>query len=277
VSSVGIVGSGRAGVALGLALSRAGHAVSLHGRRQHELSLPFSYTWGDAPPWLAAVEVILLAVPDDAVASVAQRLAATGEIGAGHTVLHLSGVLGDEALVPLADSGAALGSLHPFQTLASPADAAERLRGAVAGVSGGKEAVITAAELARSIGLTPVPIAADKKALYHAAAVFASNYLVTLEGVAEGLLEKAGLSATEAREALGPLMRVSLENALGVGPERALTGPIVRADLDTIQRHLESLPAEAAELYRELARAALRLADLSAKQRAAIESALEQS
>jgi predicted short-subunit dehydrogenase-like oxidoreductase (DUF2520 family) len=147
----------------------------------------------------------------------------------------------------------------------------------VAGVSGGREAVITAAELARSIGLTPVPIAADKKALYHAAAVFASNYLVTLEGVAEGLLEKAGLSATEAREALGPLMRVSLENALGVGPERALTGPIVRADLDTIQRHLESLPAEAATLYRELARAALRLADLSAQQRAAIESALEQS
>lgn len=276
MTSVGIVGSGRAGVALGLALSRAGHAVSLHGRRQHELSLPFSYTWGDAPPWLATVAVILLAVPDDAVASVAQRLAATGEIGAGHTVLHLSGVLGDEALAPLAGSGAALGSLHPFQTLATPADAAERLSGAVAGVSGGKEAVITAAELARSIGLTPVPIAADKKALYHAAAVFASNYLVTLEGVAEGLLEKAGLSATEAREALGPLMRVSLENALSAGPERALTGPIVRADLDTIRRHLESLPAEAAELYRELARAALRLADLSVKQRAAIEDCLGQ-
>jgi len=189
VTSVGIVGSGRAGVALGLALSRAGHAVSLHGRRQHELSLPFSYTWGETPPWLNTVEVILLAVPDDAVASVAQRLAATGEIGSRHTVLHLSGVLGDDALQPLKEGGAALGSLHPFQTLAAPADAAERLSGAVAGVSGSQGAVTAAAELARSIGLTPVPIAADKKALYHAAAVFASNYLVALEGVAEGLLE----------------------------------------------------------------------------------------
>ncbi len=276
MSSVGIVGPGRAGIALGLALSRAGHSVFLHGRQAREVPAPLTLTSGGEPPWLAEVEVLLLAVPDDAVTPVARRIAAVGTIGKRHTVLHLSGVLGDEALAPLAASGAALGSLHPYQTLAHPVEAAvERLPGAVAGVGGSDEAVAVASELARSVGLTPVSVAAEQKVLYHAAAVFASNYLVVLEGVAERLLVEAGMSTADARKALAPLMAAALDNVRSVGPEEALTGPVARGDVETIGRHLAALPPEAAVLYRELARAALDLAELAPERRAAVERALE--
>ena len=213
MSTVGIVGPGRAGVALGLALSQAGHRVLLHGRRSREVPTPLALTVGDAPPWLEEVEVVLLAVPDDVVAEVAASLAATGAVTGRHTVLHLSGALGLEALAPLEASGAPLGSLHPYQTLEASPEGAAGLAGAVAGVGGSVEAVAVASALARSVGLVPVEVPEERRAVYHAAAVFASNYLVTLAGVAEGLLAEAGMSPEQARAALGPLMSAALESA----------------------------------------------------------------
>jgi predicted short-subunit dehydrogenase-like oxidoreductase (DUF2520 family) len=135
--------------------------------------------------------------------------------------------------------------------------------------------VDAASELARSLGMHPVAVPDDKKVLYHAAAVFASNYLVALEGVAEELLQNAGLAAGDARAALGPLMRAALDHALATGARDALTGPVSRGDAATVRRHLEALPPEAERLYRELARAVLRLTDLTAEQRAALEAALD--
>jgi len=267
VTRVGIVGPGRAGVALGLALSQAGHDVLLHGRSERDLPNPLRMTAGDSPPWLDDVDVVLLAVPDDAIADAARLLAATGAVAASHTVLHLSGALGSEVLEPLAASGAQLGSFHPYQTMSGGADAAELLRGAAAGVSGSPHAIEAASELARSMGMRPVTVPEDNKVLYHAAAVFASNYLVTLEGVSEELLEQSGLSASDARSALGPLMRAALEHALGAGAKGALTGPVSRGDAATVRRHLDALPPEAARLYRELARATLQLADVPPEQR----------
>jgi predicted short-subunit dehydrogenase-like oxidoreductase (DUF2520 family) len=275
VTRVGIVGPGRAGVALGLALSQAGHEVRLHGRTQHDLPHPLTMTAGGSPPWLGDVDVVVLAVPDDAVSEAARSLAASGAVATSHTVLHVSGALGSEVLEPLAGTGAQLGSLHPYQTMSGAVDAAERLRGAAAGVSGSAGAVDAASELARSLGMHPVAVPDDKKVLYHAAAVFASNYLVALEGVAEELLQNAGLAAGDARAALGPLMRAALDHALATGARDALTGPVSRGDAATVRRHLEALPPEAERLYRELARAVLRLTDLTAEQRAALEAALD--
>jgi predicted short-subunit dehydrogenase-like oxidoreductase (DUF2520 family) len=275
VSSIGIVGPGRAGVALGLALSRAGHRVQLHGRHSREVPPPLALTVGEAPPWLDEVEVVLLAVPDDAVAEVAASLAATGAVTGGHTVLHLSGALGIDALAPLGPHAAALGSLHPYQTLHPSPEGAAGLEGAVAGVGGTPEAVAVASALARSVGLVPVEVPEERRALYHAAAVFASNYLVTLAGVAEGLLADVGFSPEQARAALGPLMSAALDNALAGGPDAALTGPVARGDAETVRRHLAALPDDVRDLYRELARAALRLADLPPERRAAVEQMLE--
>ncbi len=275
MSTVGIVGPGRAGVALGLALSRAGHRVLLHGRHSREVPTPLSLTVGDAPPWLEEAEVVLLAVPDDAVAEVAASLAATGAVTGSHTVLHLSGALGREALAPLEASGAPLGSLHPYQTLEASPEGAAGLAGAVAGVGGSAAAVAVASALARSVGLVPVEVPEERRAVYHAAAVFASNYLVTLAGVAEGLLAEAGMSPEQARAALGPLMSAALESALARGPAAALTGPVARGDAETVRKHLAALPEDVRGLYCELARAALRLAELPPERRAAIEEVLE--
>ncbi|MBI4422045.1 MAG: DUF2520 domain-containing protein [Gemmatimonadetes bacterium] len=228
------------------------------------------------PPWLGSVPTVLLAVPDSAVTSVAAELARSGAITPNHTVLHVSGVLDRGALSPLGATGAALGSFHPLQTLADAATAPERLRGAVAAVEGDARAVQVAEGLARGVGLRPVAVPATAKPLYHAGAVFASNYVVTVSAVARRLLQEAGIPPEVAWQGLLPLIVGAGENLRGGSPEEALTGPIARGDVETIRRHLAALSPEDARLYRLLGREALRIATLDPERRAAVEAALRE-
>jgi predicted short-subunit dehydrogenase-like oxidoreductase (DUF2520 family) len=262
---VGIIGPGRAGVGLALALTGAGYTVYLHGRHKKKVPAPLALTVGEgdpppAPPWIAQAGVVVLAVRDDGVRPLAESLARARAVGEGHVVLHLSGVHGQEALGPLVSSRAALGSLHPLQTLAEPERAPERLRGAWAAVEGMPRAVAAAERLAGDLGMRPFRIATKAKAIYHAGAVFASNYLVVVEAVAQRLLRHAGLSDADAWAALRPLVEGTFENLSRAEPREALTGPVARGDTATILRHLESLAVDDAKLYRALGRAALELA-----------------
>jgi predicted short-subunit dehydrogenase-like oxidoreductase (DUF2520 family) len=273
-TTVGIIGAGRAGLSLGLALARADYVVRLHARRSKPVPPPLTLSTGHLPAWLAEVDVIILAVPDDAVPSVASELSASRWVTEPQVVLHLSGALDREALSPLEPSGAALGSLHPLQTLSDPATAPERLRGAVATVEGDPRAVEAAAALARGAGMEPVHISAEDKPRYHAAAVVASNFVVALAGVAQRLFMDAGVPDDAARKALAALMAGALENVRVAGPGAALTGPVARGDVETIRRHLEVLRGADAELYRTLSRAALDLAQLDPERRRAIQTLL---
>ena len=275
VKTIGIVGPGRAGTGLGLALLSAGYDVRLHGRTARQLPAPLESSWGATPPWLDEVDVVILAVPDDALAEVARALDATGSVGERHTVLHLSGVLGAGVLGPLRSSGAAVGSLHPLQSLSDPMSAPERLRGAAAAIEGETRAMGVAAELARAVGLIPVGVPSRAKPLYHAAAVFASNYLVAVAATARRLLVTAGVPEDDAWRLLVPLIRGTVENMILQGPEEALTGPVARGDVETIRRHLHALPNVEADLYRALGRAALRLVELDGERRGEIERELE--
>jgi len=262
-AGVGIIGPGRTGIGLALALTAAGYHVRLHGRREKKVPKPLSLTVGpdnQPPAWLGDVDVLFLAVRDDAIRPLAQLLHDTQSVQAAHVVLHLSGVQGQEALGPLVTTRAALGSLHPLQTISDPAQAPERLRGAWAAVEGMPRAIETAERLAEDVGLRPFRLTAKAKVVYHAGAVFASNYFVVVEAVAQRLLRHAGLTDAEAWTALRPLVRGTLENLEQQGPLAALTGPVLRADSDTIVRHLESLTADDGKLYRSLGRAALELA-----------------
>lgn len=262
-TAVGVIGPGRAGAGLALALTRAGHRVFLHGRRVRPVPAPLTLTVaadGTPPPWTGQVAVVLLAVRDDAIQPLAQSLADSGAIGESHVILHLSGVLGQEALAPLVPTRAALGSMHPLQTIADAERAPERLPGAWAAVEGMPRAMEAAEALARAVGLRPFRVAPKVKAVYHAGAVFASNYFVVVEAVAQRLLRHAGLTDEDAWEALRPLVRGTLENIERDGPAAALTGPVRRGDVDTISRHLEALTMDDAGLYRALGRAALELA-----------------
>jgi predicted short-subunit dehydrogenase-like oxidoreductase (DUF2520 family) len=262
-SLVGVIGPGRAGVGLALALARAGCEVRLHGRAKKAVPRPLTLSVGPAdqpPAWLAQAGVVVLAVRDDAIRPLAEALARTGTVRAAQVVLHLSGVYGQEALGPLVSSRAALGSLHPLQTLADPERAPERLRGAWAAVEGMPRAVQAAEALAHRVGMHPFRVPSKAKPIYHAGAVFASNYFVVVEAVAQRLLRHAGLSASEAWQALRPLVAGTLENLSAQEPPAALTGPVARGDAATIRRHLESLTHDDAVLYRALGRAALELA-----------------
>lgn len=260
---VGVVGPGRAGTGLALAWAQAGHDVRLHGRRPKPVPPPLTLTVGaadDLPPWLAAVSVVVLAVPDDAIAPLARSLARAGSLAPHQVVLHLSGLLDHEALAALSDSGAALGSLHPLQTLVEPERVPEHLRGAWAAVEGMPRAVEMAERLARDLGMRPFRMRAEDKARYHAGAVFASNYFVVVEAVAQDLLRSTGLSETDAWSALAPLVGGTLDNLAKRGPLGALTGPVARGDAETVARHLAVLSGDQRELYRQLGTLALDLA-----------------
>jgi predicted short-subunit dehydrogenase-like oxidoreductase (DUF2520 family) len=260
-SRVGIIGAGHAGIGLGLALAQAGHTVSLHGRSKKPVPSPLRLSVGEgAPPWIGDVDVVLLAVKDDAIRPLAETLKAARAIRPEHVVLHLSGVQGQEALGALVTSQAALGSLHPLQAIVEPARAPDRLRGAWAAVEGMPRAIETAEQLATSMGMRPFRITAKAKPVYHAGAVFASNYFVVVQAVAQRLLRHAGLTDAEAWEALKPLVEGTFENLKRQEPLAALTGPVVRGDGDTVLRHIASLTIDDQLLYRALGRAALELA-----------------
>ena len=254
-----ILGAGRMGQGLALSLARAGASVALVARRPHPVTPPLALHAGPRAAAVHDAQVVCLAVPDDAVAALAGELAEEGSVRAESAVLHLSGLLDRRALSPLVASGAALGSFHPLQTIADPADAPARFAGAYAGIEGDERALAAAERVARALDLVPVRLSAEAKAAYHAGAVMAANYTVALAGVAERLALEAGVPPEIASRVYLPLVRGAAAN-LGRGPAAALTGPIRRGDTRTVESHLAALGGDDRELYRRLGREALRLA-----------------
>lgn len=259
---VGVIGAGRAGLGLALALRKAHVSVlGVHGRRDKPVPAGVALSVGGTAPWLGDADVVLLAVGDDALGALVGDLLAGGVLRPGQIVLHLSGAQTSEVLAPLAALGVVVGSMHPLMTVsAEPERAAKHFRGAAFALEGEFEAVRVADGLVRALGGVPVMIPPEAKPLYHAGAVFASNYLVTALAAAERLLERAGFPREMAREALVPLARATLENVATMGPEASLTGPIARGDAATVGRHRAALKPDDRRLYDALARATLTLA-----------------
>jgi predicted short-subunit dehydrogenase-like oxidoreductase (DUF2520 family) len=259
---VGIVGPGRAGLALALALRRARVRVAgVHGRRERAVPGGLTLTVGATPPWLPDVRVVLLAVQDDALGPCVNDLVHAGGLGSAHVVLHLSGALSHEVLRPLQARGAATGSMHPLMTLgADAARASRRFRGTTFVLEGEFGAVAVADAMVRRLGGVPVTLAPEQKPAYHAGAVFASNYVVTMLAAAARLLADAGIAPEAAVAALLPLTRATLDSVAVAGPAGALTGPVARGDAATVRRHLAALRHQDAELYRAVGRETLRLA-----------------
>ena len=218
---VAVVGRGRLGNALALALDASGH--------------PVEGPLGRSEPPQSEPEVVLLCVPDSELA------AAAAVIRPGPMVCHCSGA---SDLAPLEPHERL--SLHPLMTLTDSAElGALRLRGAAAAIAGTSErALATARQLAESIGLQPFELDDEDRAAYHAAAAMAANFLVVLEGAAERLAATAGVE----REQLAPLVRASVENWAAVGAERALTGPIARGDEVTVSQQRAAIAERTTEL-----------------------------
>jgi predicted short-subunit dehydrogenase-like oxidoreductase (DUF2520 family) len=263
ITAVVIVGKGRMGSGLAHALEQSGIETTLVGRSRR-------------PADTRAAGLVLIATPDDAIGGVAAELARSGAIGPSQTVLHLSGLLDRLALHALADSGAALGSFHPLQSVADPETARERLAGAYAGLEGDERALEAGAWLAATLGMRAVRLPPGGKPSYHAGAVLASNYLVVLASLAERLARAAGVPPADAARLYLPLMHGTVAN-LALGPVDALTGPVRRGDEATVRSHLAVLNSSERRLYRVLGLEALRLArqaGLADSPAAAVERAL---
>ncbi len=265
--TVGVVGAGRVGAVLGAALTRAGHRVSgvyavSDASRERAASLLPGVPVADVPTVLAGAELVLLAVPDDALADLVAGLAATGAWQAGQIVVHTSGRHGTAVLDPVREHHAMPLALHPAMTFTGTAMDLDRLTECAFGVTADEAPRPVAEALVFEMGGQPVWVAEDDRVAYHAALAHGSNHLVTLTAEAMEVLTRAGVP--EPRRLLGPLMHAALDNALRLG-DAALTGPVARGDVGTVGDHLRELDRLAPEIrrtYVALARAtALRALD----------------
>ncbi len=264
-----VVGPGRMGLALGAALAQSGEVqrLTFFGREVEPPPHPLfesraagvEYRIGPQPV-PPETTIVILAVPDDRLHEVAQGLAGAGAPPAGCSVLHLAGALTTDVLAPLHAVGYAVGSLHPLQTVADPWSGGERLMGSAYALAGEPAALAAGKRLVRVLRGHPIVIPPTRRPLYHAAAVFASNYFVALVAAAARLLTEAGVPEGEAIPAVLPLVRGTLENLEQLGVAAALTGPIARGDVDTVRLHLARLSPGERALYSALGLEALRLA-----------------
>lgn len=240
---VGIIGVGRVGVPLGVALARAGHritavhAVSRRSRQRAEQHFP-------GVPLLPVAEVVtgadlvVLTVPDDALGPLVAGLAEVHAVRPGQLFLHASGRHGIAVLAPAIRSGAAGLALHPVMTFTGSVNDLDRLAGCPFGVTSSPALRPVAEALVMEMGGEPFWIAEEARPLYHAALANGANHLVTLVAATLDLLRAAGVP--DPVPLIGPLLGAALANVLRLG-DLALTGPVVRGDAGTVQAHLAEL------------------------------------
>ncbi len=262
---IGIVGAGAVGTALGVALSRAGwpiHAVASRdaGRRERFRSLvDVGRVFADPEPILDEVELIILAVPDDAIAPLAGSL----RMYSGQAMVHTSGALGAAVLAPAMAAGTQVGSFHPLVAVADTERAVAAFRGATVAIEGDDQLAAMLGEMAEAIGAVPVRLEPGSKGAYHAAAVLAAGgFVALLDAIAE-LGRVAGLDEAGSLAIYGPLIEGTLGNARALGIRAALTGPMTRGDVGTLRAHLATLQAYAPAVVDLYVAAARREVDLA--------------
>ncbi|HET8878146.1 MAG TPA: DUF2520 domain-containing protein [Arthrobacter sp.] len=266
---VGIIGAGKVGAVLGAALRAAEHAVvgvsavSDASRERADTLLP-GVPVLEIQDIVERAELVLLAVPDDALGPLVQGLAKLGAWQPGQLVAHTSGRFGVGILHPVRAAGAVPLALHPAMTFTGMTLDLTRLLDCSFGVTADPAMLPIAQALVVEMGAEPVAIAEGDRPLYHAALAHGSNHLVTLVAQAAELLREVGVD--EPGRMLGPLLRASLENALASG-EAALTGPVARGDTGTVAAHAAALReldggtgGDILEAYLAMARATARRA-----------------
>ena len=255
----GVLGAGRLGSALAAALQAHGYAriwVASHRPERARALVDRLAANATVPTDLVGhCDGVFLAVPDSAIAALAAGLPWRD----GQAVVHASRALGLEALIGATARGAVAGCFHPLQTFPASAvieQAPAWFRGILCGVEAGNAELGNLLEaIAHDLGARPVRLEGVDRGLYHAAAVLASNDLIALAAAATRTWVRAGLPAALARDGLAPLLRAAAENVGSLPLEQALTGPVARGDVATVEQHLRALEAEPdlRELYRRLA------------------------
>lgn len=277
--SVAIIGSGRLGTALAIALQQRGYAIeSVIARRRASArkaarlldAKPAALIVGEIRD-LPAADLLIIATPDDQITTVVAWLNRLKTSDSQKpTVLHTSGALSAKILAPLSKKEWTVGSLHPLSSVSEPRAGALALRGAYWCVEGDAAAVRLGKKIVQDLEGRSFSIISDLKPLYHAAAVMTAGNVVALFDVAIEMLGQCGLKKKEAQRVLLPLLLTAVQNLDGKDPAKALTGTFSRGDVETVKRHLAALKSndlrDALELYRLLGRRSVQLSKRNSSQ-----------
>jgi predicted short-subunit dehydrogenase-like oxidoreductase (DUF2520 family) len=268
-SEVSIIGTGRLGTTLAVALAGRGYSIRSLVARTAESARKAARLLDAEVQVLAAkqlrslidADLFVITVPDDQIAGVAQQLSKINADQKKMTALHTSGALSSEVLAPLREKGWHTGSIHPLLSVSGSGD--DSLRGAFWSVEGDRSALRLGKEIVRDLEGKSFSIRSEDKPLYHAAAVMVSGNVVALFDVALQMLAECGLDRETARAILLPLIASTIRSLETKTPEASLTGTFSRGDVATVKRHLASMRnPEVRDLYRILGERSLELADL---------------
>jgi len=245
---IAVVGAGRVGTALAILLRDAGHRIVAVAGGSGTPDRAARYLPGvpvrDAAGAARDAAVVLIGTPDAQIALACEVMSRAGALGEGQTVAHLSGATGLDALASARSAGAETLCVHPLQTCPDVESGLRRIPGSAFAITASSDEACTLGEqLARDAGGRPFRLADDAKPMYHAAAVFASNYLIAITALAEELERSADVP--DPLGALMPLQRATLDNVAMLGPGPALTGPALRGDAGTVERNLAALARHA--------------------------------
>jgi predicted short-subunit dehydrogenase-like oxidoreductase (DUF2520 family) len=281
--TVNIIGPGRLGMALGIALSLRGYTIrSLIGRRSPSIrkaaamldvsvDLLVTKDIGNLLP----ADLLIISTPDDQIASVVKAISTLIVEGRNKPfAFHTSGALSSEVLSPLFRKGWQTGSLHPLVSVSDPIEGAASFKGAFWCVEGEPKAVRMGKSIIRDLEGHSFSVPSSSKPLYHAAAVMTSGNVVALFDVAIEMLSRCGLKRNEAKRVLLPLLESTAQNVINRDPAKALTGTFSRGDIATVERHLAALSGkellEARTLYRLLGMRSLALAEANGLDRTVV-------
>lgn len=268
-SSVAIVGPGRLGQAMGKLLMRGGVNIAFIAARQLPRARKAVRFIGGGKPLslndhrLADADVILMTTSDAALNPVARKLAGYRKDWSGQVVLHTCGSVPASALDPFKERGASIGSLHPYQTIPSPSAGVRNLLGCFWALEGDRKAVAAARRGVKALGGSSFEIKPEAKPIYHLSAFLVCPTVVALMDYSERLLHEAGVPKRIIRPMLGNFVSETVRNFAEFGGTKSLTGPAVRGDWKTLERHLAGLQQFAPEVvpsYVELVNLMLRVA-----------------
>jgi predicted short-subunit dehydrogenase-like oxidoreductase (DUF2520 family) len=254
---IGFIGAGTVGTALAVGLSQKECAVAAVSSRSLSSAQKLADLVNDCQVYRTAQEVadaaelVFITTPDDVIPGVASGI----QWHKGQNVVHCSGAHSTDVLEPAMRLGANVGSFHPLQTFANVNEAITNLPGSTFCLEAEESLLSRLKELASLLDGNWVELKPGDKVLYHAAAVFVSNYLVTLVKLALDLWQDFGVSSQEATKALLPLLKGTVNNIENIGVPDCLTGPIARGDLSTIDKHLSALESRDSSIgttYKEL-------------------------
>jgi predicted short-subunit dehydrogenase-like oxidoreductase (DUF2520 family) len=240
-----IIGLGMVGTAIGHLLREAGHQITtISDKSPAALKKAKPYTGGKIfrtlQEALNNADCILITTPDDAISSACRQIAHSSVIK-GKFVFHMSGAGGLDLLDTAKNAGAYVASIHPLQSFSSVDNAISNIPKSYFGITADKKAKTRAKKIVLDLGGIPLFISDKQKPLYHAAACFSSNYLVSLMNTVETIYQVIGIGEKEAKKAYLPLVYGSLKNIEKSGCVHALTGPIARGDFSTIKKHIKAI------------------------------------